>query len=123
MSDTTNIAPKTFQLATSTNLSGKEGYACDIDGALLEAATSIPYVITNGVNGSGTASQVTVARAGVAYFKAGGSITKGDRLTPTTAGVWIATVTDTDNVGGVALADAASCDLVAGLVERYPLSI
>ena len=120
---------ETRTVSIATNLSGKEGYAVslvtDADKskvALLEAATAFPFVLVEGKDGSGTATEGTIALSGVVTVKTGGGVTAGDKLTATTGGAWITTVTDKDHYGAVALQTGSSGDIIEVSAERVTVS-
>lgn len=115
-------APITITIDTAADLSAKDGYACKISAdntiALAEAATTPVFPIIEGNDGSTTVTDNTIAVGGATDFKLGGTVAVGDKLTATTAGAWIATTTDTNNYGGIALKAGVTGDLIPGLVMQ-----
>jgi hypothetical protein len=111
----------TRSVRIASNLSGKEGYAVgftdDNTVALLEAATSIPFILIEGIDGSSEAGTGTILLTGSYPVKLGGSVAQGDKLTATTGGVWITTVTDKNNFGAIATADGASGDRLEAIAS------
>lgn len=118
MAETQVVNPITTKFPTATNLTDKEGYAAEVDGTLATDGTTIACPIVIGANGSGTATDVTVAIGGTAYFKTGGIVAAGAKMTATTGGAWIATTTDTENYGGIAIEGGASGDMIRGIVTQ-----
>lgn len=124
---TTGSVTGAFQTKTvliDTNLSGKEGYAVSLDTSddgvvnLLAAATSVPFVLYEGADGSSEQTVGAIVISGETEVKAGGAIVPGDKLTATTGGKWIKTTTDTNNYGAIALETGADGDMIAVKVER-----
>lgn len=112
------INPTTITIETTANLADKEGYAVTLAGALATDGTAPAVPVNRGLDGSSTAQKVAVTVGGQDYFKLGGTVAIGDKLAPTTGSVWIATTTDTDNYGGIALQAGVSGDLVPALVRQ-----
>lgn len=119
---------KTRTITMDSDLSNKEGYAVALDATddnnvnLLEAATSVPFVLLDCGNGATTKYNGSIALSGRVKVKLGGTVAPGDKLTATTAGVWIKTVTDKDNYGAIALQIGASGDLCEAMVVQGMVS-
>ena len=115
---------QTKTVKIDTDLSGKTGYAVSLDTTddgvvnLLAAATSVPFVLLEGADGSTTETVGTIVISGQTEVKVGGAVAPGDKLTATTGGEWIATTTDTNNYGAIALETGADGDMIAVSVER-----
>jgi len=125
----TNGDKRTISVNIATNLSAKSGYFVSLvdngqypTAALLEAATSVPFILVDGADGSSTATSGTIAISGVTTLKIGGSVTAGDKLTATTGGAGITTVTDKNNYGAIALESGASGDEIRVLVVQGMIS-
>lgn len=118
----------TRSVTMDTDLSNKEGYAVSMDTTddnnvnLLEAATAVPFVLND--CGDGSASKVTgsIVFAGRAKVKLGGVVAPGDKLTATTGGKWIATTTDKNNYGAIAMAIGTTDDIIEAIVVQGMVS-
>lgn len=123
----TGVTTGTIQTRTvriDSNLSDKTGYAVSLDATdfpvvnLLAAATSVPFVLLEGADGSATATTGTIVTAGRTQVKLGGTVAPGDKLTATTNGVWIKTTTAGNNFGAISEEVGASGDFISVLVAQ-----
>jgi len=80
-------------------------------------ATAIPFVLLEDGNGATTPLLGSIAMAGVVKIKLGGTVAQGDKLTATTGGKAIATTTDGDLYGLVALTEGVADDIIEALVS------
>lgn len=119
---------KTRTVTMDSNLANKEGYAVALDATddnnvnLSEDSTLIPFVLQDCGNGATTEYIGSIAVGGRVKVKLGGTVAPGDKLTPTTGGVWIKTVTDHQNYGVIAMQIGASGDLCEALVAQGMIS-
>jgi len=119
----TNVT-NTMPVKVDSDLSTKQYYFVDLDGTddevvnLVEDSATPAWVLLEGVDGSSTEGESTIAIAGIVKVKASGSITAGDKITASTAGVAIVTTTDKQNYDGIAMENAASGDLFAMSIEH-----
>lgn len=120
---------QTISVNIATNLSAKSAHFVSIADngqyptvALLEAATSVPFILVEGADGSTTATDGTIAVSGITTLKIGGNVTAGDKITTTTGGVGITTITDRNNYGAIALESGASGDEIRVLVIQGMIS-
>lgn len=119
---------KTRSVTMDSNLSSKEGYAVKLDATdddnvdLTEDATAVPFVLQDCGNGSSAKYTGSIALSGRVKVKLGGTVAPGDKLTATTGGVWIKTVTNKDNYGAIALQIGATGDLCEALVAQGMVS-
>ncbi len=96
----------------------------NVVSALADAA-SVPFILLEGIDGSGlnTVDAVdTIAISGVVEVKLGGTVTVGDKLTATTGSLAIATTTNTDNYGAIALESGVVDDKIMVLVTQGMIS-
>lgn len=118
----------TRTITMDSNLSDKEGYAVALDTSddnnvdLTEDATVFPFPLNDCGDGSSSKYTGSIVYGGRAKVKLGGSVNAGDKLTATTNGVWIATTTDGDHYGAVAVTGGSSGDLCEVIVERGMVS-
>jgi hypothetical protein len=115
---------QSITLPAAADLSAQQ-YRCltvDSNGrAAVANATALAIgILQNDPNAAGQAA--TVAYAGVSKAKAGGSITAGARVTADANGAVIAATTAGDAVIGVALAGAASGDIIPVLINPFPFA-
>jgi len=124
---TTGITTGSIQTRTvriDTDLSRKSGYAVSLDTTdvpvanLLAAATSVPFVLLDGADGSVTPTVGTIVTSGRTKVMLGGTVAPGDKLTATTNGVWIKTTTDTNNYGAIAEEVGATGQMCGVLVAQ-----
>lgn len=119
---------KTRTVTMDSNLVSKEGYAVALDATddnnvnLLESSTSVPFVLQDCGDGSSAKFTGSIAYAGRVKVKLGGTVAPGDKLTATTGGAWITTVTDKQNYGAIALQIGASGDLCEALIVQGMIS-
>jgi len=90
------------------------------NAAVAGATSLVVGVLQNKPDAAGKAA--TVAYAGVSKVVAGGSITAGARVTADANGAAVAAASAGDAVLGVALAGAASGDLIPVLINPYPFA-
>lgn len=99
----------TRTVTMDSDLSAKAGYAVNLDATddnnvdLASAATAVPFVLMEGVDGSSAKANGTIALSGRVVLKLGGTVAPGDKLTANASGEWIKTTTDTNHYGAVAL--------------------
>ena len=74
------------------------------------------FVLVDDGDGSSTSLTGSIAVGGRVKVKLGGTVAPGDKLTATTAGKAIKTVTDTQHYGFIALVGGVTGDLVEALV-------
>jgi len=114
----------TRTVTIDSDLSTKQYHFVDFDATdddvvnLTDDAATTPFVLTTAGDGSSAAVEGVIALAGVVMLKLGGSVDAGDFLVPTTGGEAIASTTDTDIYGAVALRGGVDGDLIEVLVER-----
>lgn len=119
----TNVT-NTMPVKVDSDLSAKQYYFVDLDTTddevvnLVADAASFGWVLLEGVNGSSTTKNSTIAIEGIVKVKSGGAISAGDKITATTGGAAIATTTDTNHYNGIAMENAASGDLFAMKIEH-----
>lgn len=105
-----------------SDLSDKEYYLVNLDTSddqvvnIASDASAVPFVLCEGVDGSSTEGIGTIAVGGRVKVKTGGSVNAGDKLTSDGSGLAIATTTDTNHYGLIALESGASGDIVEALV-------
>lgn len=120
---TTALLTKTVTI--DSNLSSKTYHFVSFDATdrnvvnLQENATEMPLILLDDGDGSSTAKRGSIALAGITQLKIGGSVTAGDSLTATTGGVGIATTTDGDRAGAIALEGGASGDIIEVLIAPH----
>ena len=119
---------KTRTITMDSNLASKEGYAVKLDATddnnvdLAETAAAVPFVLQDCGNGLSAKYTGSIALSGRVKVKLGGTVAPGDKLVPTTGGVWIKTTTDKDNYGAIAMQIGASGDLCEALVVQGMIS-
>ena len=107
-----------------SDLSNKEGCAVKLDATddnnvdLTEDSAAFPFPLLDCGDGSSSKYTGSIVYGGRAKVKLGGTVAPGDKLTATTAGVWIKTVTNTQHYGAVAAAIGVSGDIIEVIVER-----
>lgn len=112
----------TMTVKIDTNLLDKEYYLVNLETTgdkvvnLATNAAAIPLVLAEGKNGSSTVDYGTVCVGGRVKVKLGGSVNAGDKLTSNGSGLAIATTTDTDHYGLIALEDGSANDIIDALV-------
>lgn len=87
------------------------------------AATATSKIVGVFQRTAASGEEATIACGGTTKIKLVGTVSRGDKLTASTAGKAIATVTDKDVVGGVALEDGVTGDIIEMQIENYTLSI
>ena len=113
---------ETITVNIDTNLSGKEMYLVNLETTgdkvvnLATDASAFPFVLVTGVDGSSTEGIGTIAVGGRVKVKVGGSVTAGAKLTSNGSGLAIATTTDTDHYGLIALEDGSANDVIDALI-------
>ena len=112
-----------------SDLSAKAGYAVNLDTTdennvnLASGATAgFPFVLIEGADGSVAKADGTIARRGTVIAKLGGTVAPGDRLTSDGSGLWIATTTDHQFYGCIAMQIGAANDEIEVEVERGMVS-
>lgn len=117
-------APETKSVRTATDLSAKENYFVKLDTSnegevvLTEDAAAMPFPLVDGADGSVTEATCAIAVGGETKLKLGGSVNAGQPLTASTGGVAIATTTNKDMYGAIALENGASGDVINVLVRQ-----
>jgi len=94
----------------------------DNTAAIASGATATPFILVEGEDGSGTATIGTIATGGKYKVKTGGNVTSGAFLTSDGNGAAVATTTDKDIYGAIALEAGTSGDLVTCLVIQGTVS-
>ena len=118
MNGNTQYSLLTRTVTIDSDLSAKQYHFVSLDTSddgvvnLLEAASAVPFVLTSTGDGSTTATEGLISLAGIVKLTLGGTVTAGAKLTATTGGVAIATTTDTDNYGAIALKSGVSGDVI-----------
>jgi len=109
----------TQSVVIDTDLSDKEYYFVNFDGTdqgvvnIASAATSQPFILLEGADGSSTETVGTIVTGGKTKLKTGGNITQGAFLTSDANGAAVATTTDDQFYGAIALENGASGDIIA----------
>lgn len=117
----------TRTVTIDTDLSGKAYHFVNMDTTddnvvnLATDATGVMYILRDDGDGSSSAIEWSIVVSGCYKVKTGGVVTAWAKLTATTGWVAIATTTDTDNYGAIALENGASgdiieCQVVPGMV-------
>lgn len=112
----------TRRVNIASNLEDKEYFLVNLSATPEEQveiaadATKFPFVLVEGVDGSSTAGIGTIATGGRVKVKCGGAVNPGDKLTSDGDGKAVATTTDTDHYGLIALEIGASNDVIEALV-------
>jgi len=123
MSGNTFFPLLTCTVVIDSNLSGKEYYFVTLDTSdadrvvNLAAAASAPvFILGEGADGSTTEAIGTLMVAGFGKLKLGGSVSRGDRLTSDGNGKGIATTTNNDWYGAIAMEAGVSNDVIEVLI-------
>ncbi len=122
------VAPVSITVTCDSDLSAKFGFAVTLDTTdeqnvnLAAAATAFPFPVLEGADGSAAKKVMTIAIGGTCLLKAGGAIAPGDKLTSDGSGKWIATVTDHQFYGAIALEIGATDDEIVALVSQGTVS-
>ncbi|MEE8151267.1 MAG: hypothetical protein V3T43_06085 [Nitrosomonadaceae bacterium] len=112
----------TITVVIDTNLDAKERFFVTLETTgdrivnLAANAAAPVFILMEGVDGSTTAGIGTVAMVGRVPVELGGTVTAGAKLTSDSAGKAVATTTDTDHYGGIALEDGVSGDIITMLI-------
>lgn len=113
----------TKTVVIDSNLSSKEYYFVTLDTSdsdlvvnLAAAATAPLFILYEGVDGSSSEGIGSIFAVGFAKLKLGGSVSRGDRLTSDSNGKGIATTTNNDWYGAIALEGGVSNDVIEVLV-------
>lgn len=120
------IATRT--VTADSDLSAKGGYAVNLDATdnnnvnLAAAATSVPFLLIEGADGSTAKKLCTIAISGRALAKLGGTVAPGDELTSDGTGKWIKTVTNHQWYGCRAMQIGVTGDEIEVVVERGMVS-
>lgn len=125
----------TFQpLLTKTavidsNLLNKEYYFVTLDTSDADFVVNIAananapvFILQEGVDGSTTEGIGSVCMQGFFKVKLGGTVSRGDKLTSDSSGLAIATVTDKNNFGAIALEGGVANDIIEVLVVQGMVS-
>lgn len=121
-------APETKTVKIDTNLEDKEYYFVDYDASdkdvvnLTEDALTQMFILIEGQDGSSTTKTGTIAIGGETKLKLGGTVAAGDKLTATTGGAGIKTITDHDLYGAIALEAGVSGDIINVAVRQGEIS-
>lgn len=113
---------KTRSVVIASNLASKEytfvnlSTSTDEVVAAASDATKMPFVLMEAGDGSSTSITGTIAVGGRVKITLGGNVNAGDKLTATTGGVAIATTTNHDHFGLIALHNGVSGDIIEALV-------
>lgn len=116
--------PETITKKVESDLSAKQYYLVNIDGTdeelitLASAATETPFVLLEGVDGSTADGQAAIAIGGTAKVKLGGTVAPGDLLTADSAGKAIATTTNGNFYGLIALEIGVANDIILAKVSQ-----
>ncbi len=112
----------TKTVTLDTNLLNKEYYLVNLDATdegvvnIAADATKFPFVLLEGGDGSVTAKQGTICLGGRVKVKCGGAVNPGDKLASDGSGLAIATITDKNHYGLIALEIGATNDVIEALV-------
>lgn len=107
-----------------SDLSTKQYYLVNIDGtdeelvAIASGATEMPYVLLEGVDGSTADKWAAIAVGGRVKVKLGGTVAPGDLLTSDGSGLAIATTSNGNFYGLVALEIGVANDVIEAQVEQ-----
>jgi hypothetical protein len=128
-SGVSTLPPVTMTVTMDSDLSAKSGYGVNLDttdnknvNLAANATAGFPYPLYDAADGSVTKATGSVVLSGGCKVKLAGTVAPGDRLTTDSNGKWIATTTDHQFYGCVALAIGASGDMVDVFVERGMVS-
>lgn len=111
-------APQTKTVTIDSNLTDKEYFFVNMDASddkvvnIAADASKVPFPLIEGGNGSSDAVSGTIATGGESKAKLGGTVTQGDKLTSDSNGKAVATTTDTDHYGAIALASGVLNDVI-----------
>jgi len=115
----------TRTVTMDSDLSTKTYYAVNLDASdeenvdIAADATKFPFPLVEGaVGASGAKKNGVIALSGRCKVKVGGTVAPGDRLTSNGSGLWIATTTDGDLYGCIALEIGAANDVIEVLVVQ-----
>lgn len=113
---------ETRTVSIATNLASKEYTFVNLDtttdelvGAAADA-TKMPFVLIDAGDGSVTAITGSIAVGGRVKITLGGTVSAGDKLTATTGGLAITTITNKDHYGLIALHNGVSGDIIEALI-------
>lgn len=112
----------TRSVTMDTDLSDKEYFLANLDTSdeenvdIASDASAFPFVLTDAGDGSSSDYLGAIAIGGRVKVKAGGTIAAGDKLTSDSDGKAVATTTDTNHYGLIALEVGASNDVIEALV-------
>lgn len=107
-----------------SDLSAKEMFAVNMDATdddnvnLAADASAIPFVLIDGEDGSSAKADGSIALSGRTKVKLGGTVAPGDKLTADSVGKWIATVTDTDHYGAIAMQIGVANDVIEAKISQ-----
>jgi hypothetical protein len=120
------LVPRTIQI--DTDLSTKQYHFVDFDATddsvvnLTADALTQPFVLTTPGNGATGAIEGEILLIGTTLLKLAGTVSAGAFLTATTGGEAIATTTDGDYYGAIALYPGVDGDLIEVLVQQGTVS-
>lgn len=119
----------TRTVTMDSNLTDKEGYAVTLDTTdddnvnLAASAAAFPFVLLDGGDGSSGDYVGSIALSGRTKVKLGGTVVPGSKLTSDGNGKWIATVTNLDHYGAIALQIGVANDVIEVLVVQGMVSL
>lgn len=111
-----------FSFASAADLTGKEGYAVEIESGKVELWDGTGALFGVVVDGDATSGRNTVASfagaSGTVKVKLNGTVSAGDRLEVESGGTWI-THSGSDDVFGVAIEDGVADELIEAALCLY----
>lgn len=123
---TTKLETKTITI--DSDLSSKQYHfvafdATDENVVNIQAdAAKMPFVLLDDGDGSTAAIRGSIALDGVTQIKLAGTVAAGAALTATTGGEAVATTTDGDLCGGIALKGGVDGDLIEMKISQFVYS-
>lgn len=118
----------TRTVAIDSDLSAKQYHFVDFDATdddvvnLTADAATQPFVLTSATDGSVSPTLGVVCLVGTALLKLAGTVAAGAYLTATTGGEAIATTTDGDYYGAIALRGGVDGDIIEVLCVQGTVS-
>lgn len=116
--------PETITKKVESDLSAKQYYLVNIDATdeelivLASGVTETPFVLQEGVDGSVADGQAAIAVGGTTKVKLGGTVAPGDLLTSDGSGKAIATTSNGNFYGLVALEIGVANDIILAKVSQ-----
>ena len=108
--------PETRSVQVTSDLTGKEytlvKLAANNTVVAADDATAVPYVLTEGVDGSTTERTVAIVIGGRTKVKLGGTVAVGDRLTADSNGAAVATTSGGAEYGLTAETAGVAGDII-----------